>query len=598
MSAMAQALTAALLDFMWQGLLVAFLLWVALLALRKRRAQARYLAALVALAVLAVLPVVTALLEYTAPAAPAVVVPPAVSAAAAGLAGLERAPQSGAWMAWVEAWALPVWSLGVSIFALRAVWGCRRISAMRRRGVPASSDILARVAEIGARMGLARPAQVLMAAFAGSPSVVGWFRPVILLPPATLLGLTPEQLEAVLAHELAHIRRHDSLVNAAQILVETLLFYHPAVWWTSARIREEREMCCDDLAVGCCGDALCYARALTRLERLRATAPALALGSAGGPLAYRIRRLMGAGGRYDSPSKLPGVLALALGLACLAANVHWARGQEQKVAPQQSEPARDKTESRAPVVQEPQPAQNKDRAELEALRRRVRELEAQLNDRELLDGRALEKARTQMVEDAEQQQKKDFMEARSEMETQLRNQKATVMEAQQQLANLEKMYTDIYPEGVAARKRIAELQGSMLATEQQLAQQQTSEAQGKERLLEFQRQLKSAAEERQAQQRQFEAETLKKLVDQRYRSGSSNPTLAGWTVKNIEIVGLSGETRDRLLASLPVKAGSKLAEGSVDAIAAALKKFDVHLTFTVTVGASGEAVIHISRPKM
>ena len=119
------------------------------------------------------------------------------------------------------------------------------------------------------RMGLTRPVRLLISSLAEGPSVVGWIRPVILLPAATLLGLTPEQLEAVLAHEFAHIRRYDYLVNILQMVVETLLFYHPAVWWTSARIRHERELCCDDLAVSSCGDPLCYARALTKLERLR-----------------------------------------------------------------------------------------------------------------------------------------------------------------------------------------------------------------------------------------------------------------------------------------------------------------------------------------
>ncbi len=124
----------------------------------------------------------------------------------------------------------------------------------------------------------------------------GWIRPALLLPAATLAGLTPQQLEAVLAHELAHILRYDYVVNMLQTVVETLLFYHPAVWWASGRMRQERELCCDDLAVSACGDALCYARALTRLERLRVGAPAhagLALGSTGGSLLYRIRRIMG-----------------------------------------------------------------------------------------------------------------------------------------------------------------------------------------------------------------------------------------------------------------------------------------------------------------
>lgn len=147
------------------------------------------------------------------------------------------------------------------------------------------------------------------------------------LPAATVLGLTPQQLEAVLAHELAHILRYDFLVNMLQTVAETLLFYHPAVWWASARIRQERELCCDDLAVETCGDALCYARALTRSERLRVTTPSLALGSAGGPLLYRIQRLAGDAGWQRGPSKLPGILALTLGLMCFALNMQRARGR-------------------------------------------------------------------------------------------------------------------------------------------------------------------------------------------------------------------------------------------------------------------------------
>ena len=589
MSAMAQALTAALLDFIWQGLLVAFLLWVALFLMRKRAAQARYVAGLVALAVLAMLPVATAVLEYTAPDSSVLVVSTGtVVSASTRAVPVGQAVPGSAWMAALEAWALPVWSFGVLIFAVRAVWGCRRISVMRRRAVPASPDLLARVAEIGARMDLARPARVLMTAFAGSPSVVGWFRPVILLPPATLLGLTPEQLEAVLAHELAHIRRYDSLVNAAQILVETLLFYHPAVWWTSARIREERELCCDDVAVSSCGDALCYARALTRLERLRLTAPALALGSAGGPLAYRIRRLMGAGSRGESPSKLAGVLALALGLACLAANVHWARGQEQKVVAQQTEPARDTQENREMVIQNPtQPA----RAELEALRQRVRELEAQLNDRELLDRRASEKAQAQMAEDAARQEGR-LAEQKATMEIQLENLRLM-------LSRLRQTYKEDYPEVEVLKQRIAEVESSIMASEYRL----TNADEAKKRLAEMQSQLSSsrqtmASEQQRALQRLKEAQVVQGLAELQRQKIVSKQALAGWTVKSIDIVGLAGEAREALLARLPVKVGSKLAEGSVEAIAAALKEFDEHLTFTVTVSGSSEAVIRISRPRI
>ena len=103
------------------------------------------------------------------------------------------------------------------------------------------------------------------------PTVIGWLKPVVLLPASALAALTPQQLEAILAHELAHIRRHDYLVNLLQTLVETLLFYHPAVWWLSRRIRIERENCCDDLAVSLCGDPVAYAAALADLEALRSS---------------------------------------------------------------------------------------------------------------------------------------------------------------------------------------------------------------------------------------------------------------------------------------------------------------------------------------
>jgi beta-lactamase regulating signal transducer with metallopeptidase domain len=611
MSAIAQALTSALLHFIWQGMVVAFLLWVALFALRKRSAQARYLAALAALEVLAALPVVTAVRVYRAPSSPVIILRGAAAVPADIFkAAVHQAAASGGWLTALQTWALPLWSLGVLFFAFRAVWGCGRISLMRRRAKPASSEVLARVTEIAARMGLTRPAQVLMTALAGSPSVVGWFRPVILLPAATLLGLTQEQLEAVLAHELAHIRRYDSLVNAAQILLETVLFYHPAVWWTSARIREERELCCDDLAVSSCGNALCYARALARLERLRVAAPPMALGSASGPLGYRIRRLMSGVSRDDSPSKLPGVLALALGLVCLAANVHWARGQEQKTVVPQTPPVVDTQNNRVliwnhlppkrdfagtqnnrvlfstPVQQTPQ-EQDAQRAELEALRQRVRELEAQLNDRTALDLPA------QIAENAARKESR-FAAQKADQEAQLEKLRSL-------LAQMREKYTEGYPEIQDLRRRIEQANADMMESEYQLTQADKAkkfltEIQS-QRLAQMQAKL-SASGEAFASQQQNQALALERLANLQRELIVSQQALSNWTVKSIDIEGLSGEARDRLLASLPVKVGGKLGEGSVDAIARTLKKFDEHLTFTITLGSSGEATIHISTPKL
>jgi hypothetical protein len=135
----------------------------------------------------------------------------------------------------------------------------------------------------------------------------------MLLPASALAGLAPEQLEAIFAHELAHVRRHDYLVNLLQTAVETLLFYHPAVWWLSNRIRVERENCCDDLAVALCGDPIAYARALADLEELRGGQGRLAMAANGGSLVGRIRRLVGVPARAPrTPAWLGGGLALVL----------------------------------------------------------------------------------------------------------------------------------------------------------------------------------------------------------------------------------------------------------------------------------------------
>ncbi|HET6963100.1 MAG TPA: M56 family metallopeptidase, partial [Terriglobia bacterium] len=151
------------------------------------------------------------------------------------------------------------------------------------------------------------------------PTVIGWLRPVILLPASALTGLATQQLEAILAHELAHIRRYDYLVNLLQTAVETLLFYHPAVWWVSRQVHLEREHCCDDLAVAVQGDALAYARALAELETRRIDGPQLALAANGGSLLARIERLLG-GSQPTSAQPSPwltGVMVVAslLGLA-------------------------------------------------------------------------------------------------------------------------------------------------------------------------------------------------------------------------------------------------------------------------------------------
>jgi uncharacterized protein (TIGR03435 family) len=163
--------------------------------------------------------------------------------------------------------------------------------------------------------------------------VIGWLRPYVLLPVTALTGLRASQIEAILAHELAHVRRHDYLVNLLQTAIETLLFYHPAVWWVGKQMRTERELCCDDIAVAACGNPFEYAGALAEMEEIRGRTPQPALAASGGELVGRIRRILGQPDRDSRPSGAIAAAALTLVVAGAVAvvSVH--------AAPQQPQPA-------------------------------------------------------------------------------------------------------------------------------------------------------------------------------------------------------------------------------------------------------------------
>ena len=326
MTPLEQAIGGALLQFVWQGFLLLILVQAVLFPLRRHGPHLRYLVYCAALCILAVLPVATAVALYdpyaNASASPAAAITLTIRAVWKG----SVSPVALFMEKWLSAsqpvvfrlWVLRIWMLGVVFLSLRLAWLGTRVSSLRRSGGPAGNLVLALAAALSRRMGMRRAVRVLVSAIPDGPSVVGWFRPVILLPAATILNLTPDQLEAILAHEIAHLRRYDDVVNIAQSMIETLLFYHPAVWWISHRIRHERELCCDDLAVRASGNALCYARALTALEKLRIEPPALALGAASSPLEYRIRRIVGAQAQESPPSSASGMLALGLTLVCVA----------------------------------------------------------------------------------------------------------------------------------------------------------------------------------------------------------------------------------------------------------------------------------------
>lgn len=212
-------------------------------------------------------------------------------------------------------WLVVLWSAGVAALSLRVAGGWYVADSMRRRDIsPLPPALMARFERMREALGISRPVQFLQSAVVNAPAVVGWLRPVVPIPMSAVIELTAAQLEAVIAHELAHIRRFDALASLLQMMIEAALFYHPAVWWISRRIRVEREHCCDDVAINMSGDALGYAKALASLEEWRAL-PTPVLAANGGVLRHRISRLLGLDIRNSSVS----VMGVAgVGLVCLA----------------------------------------------------------------------------------------------------------------------------------------------------------------------------------------------------------------------------------------------------------------------------------------
>jgi soluble lytic murein transglycosylase-like protein len=268
----------ALLHFVWQGGVIAALLWLARAVVPRGQASLRYGAACLALALLALSPPLTFwyLLEQR-PFAVAFVQPAELAAGQASYLSL---------------WLLAAWGLGSSLMTLRLLLGLGTLRRMVASATLASAHWQRQLTELAERVGSSQRVQLLLSQHVDAPVVLGWLRPVILMPLSAFSSLPPPYLEALLAHELGHVRRLDYLVNVLQSCLEALLFYHPAVHWVSRCMRAEREHCCDDIAIHVTGEPLCYARALAEMETLRVRLPEPALAANGGTLMLRIERIL------------------------------------------------------------------------------------------------------------------------------------------------------------------------------------------------------------------------------------------------------------------------------------------------------------------
>lgn len=319
----------ALLHFIWQGAVIALVFGLTSLALRRCSARVRYLVACGFFVAMAICPMATWLAiktdrftlsslvadselstiretqvssksptsiesvpsnaQTSSPAIEAKISSNTTVPAEAVSNWLDQLSRS------IEPWiphTVVLWLCGVCALSLRLLLGWVVVVRLRRNvSTLATAVWVQRMEILVSRLRVSTPVKLAESTLVEVPTVIGWLRPMILIPSSAFTGLTTSQLEAILAHELAHIRRHDFLVNLVQSVIEALLFYHPAVWWLSKRIREEREHCCDDLAVSVCDSRSEYIRALAEMESLRSRS-SLAMAANGGSLLSRTQRLL------------------------------------------------------------------------------------------------------------------------------------------------------------------------------------------------------------------------------------------------------------------------------------------------------------------
>ncbi len=289
-----QALGWTLLHFIWQGLVVGIGFGAVRALLPKTHCHARYAAGLVALAALAAWPLATFIaLQPQSSATALAIASPLLSDAGAGAITDGTGVAALAPIDHLLPLLVFLWSAGVMLMAARALREWRALARVAREWAQSSDELDVLMTTLARRFGFLRRIRVLVSPRIDTPMLIGWLKPIVLLPTAVALGFPQKQLELILAHELGHLRRYDHLVNLAQALLETLLFYHPVVHWISREVRNERELCCDVLVLRLTrGEPREYARTLAALEELRQPSR-LALAASGGVLIERVRRIVG-----------------------------------------------------------------------------------------------------------------------------------------------------------------------------------------------------------------------------------------------------------------------------------------------------------------
>ena len=312
MNALVSNIGWTLVHFLWQGALIGLATAVLLAAMRRALPEQRYAVACAALLACVIWPAVGFYLRLHAgvDGATVTVLAPQLLATAVHADTTALVPLLQQNLRWVVGF----WACCAAMLALRMVLG---LAWVRQAAKAPAADARwqARLDRLASNCGFPRAVRLRVVDGLSSPVTAGWWRPVVLLPAALLSGMPAELIEALLAHEMGHIRRYDYLVNLGQNLIEIVLFYHPAVWWMSGRIRAERELIADDFAARVLGEPRRLALALSELEKIQFSPHHLAMAANGGDLMSRITRLL----RPDQPALhwKAAIPVLALTAACL-----------------------------------------------------------------------------------------------------------------------------------------------------------------------------------------------------------------------------------------------------------------------------------------
>ncbi|MBX2821042.1 MAG: M48 family metalloprotease [Rhodothermaceae bacterium] len=323
----------ALLQFIWQGALIAILLALFLILTKKTSPNVRHFVSWLALGVMVALPAIS--IWQAAPEAMHIAERNELRSvlidqfhlldnegvvARNGASSLEKIPaeaefvapskaeESGfswAWFPDAKHYFALFWLIGVMVMSLRLAGGCWWIHRLKGSlSHPVPDELHQTFKRLIERAGIRQHVLIKQTTSVASAMLIGWLKPAVLLPMSVVSEMSTDHIEAIMAHELAHVKRYDYLFAGLQAFIETVLFYHPAVWWVSRQIRIEREHCCDDLAVRILDDRARYARALYELEHKRTGLQRLALSIHDGSLLERIRRVAAGSGKNQQSRRM------------------------------------------------------------------------------------------------------------------------------------------------------------------------------------------------------------------------------------------------------------------------------------------------------